>query len=288
VSLSVFCRILKYTFFTHTDVFYSSQNEDGELAALRTPPDEGAHDSPFNVSEIPTQLEITDGHTQDEVQSAIWKQLNAGEKDYVQKFNTSRVKSVKLSELRHLRDNDRTKAAFSLLRDRRKLVIDQEYMVDIGDPNLVFRSGPHFLDYTLYIGSRCGLDAALPNVDNDHNWTAKLDLNMMSRLWPDSNINCLPFNPQGRMAYIGTRLDDQLWLSLVPHTFFDPDHPENSKDNFPAMRAPTTALSASHANMMIMFIAHVLAGLRHHDIHCHPTYPQPLTRDSVKEATEIL
>ncbi|KIJ12698.1 hypothetical protein PAXINDRAFT_156819 [Paxillus involutus ATCC 200175] len=42
-------------------------------------------------------------------------------------------------------------------------------------------------------------------------------------------------------------------------------------------------------NMMVMFIAHILAEMRYEDIHCHPTYPQPLTSNSMKEeAVEVL
>ena len=176
----------------------------------------------------------------------------------------------------------------SLLQTRSCLSIDDEHHVDATSPDVIPRLGPHFLDYTLYVGDRLGLDAALPNVVADHNWTAKLQLSMTHRLWPDSSRQSLPFNPKGRMIYIGSRLDDQLWLALAPLSFFNVHDPNHALERSPVLDAPSTTLILKHQLMLILFISFVLETMHHEDIACHPRYPEPLTWAAVKASTEVL
>ncbi|KAG2029409.1 hypothetical protein BDR03DRAFT_1018433 [Suillus americanus] len=251
-------------------------------------PDQEPNNIPFDVTELPKQLTTTDGHRQEEVQVALYQKQSDSTGDYIAKFNTAPVQTVTLSKLRSLHDKKDVKGAMSLLRHRRKLVVNDEHLVQQDSPNVIPRIGPHFIDHTLYVGSRRGLDAALPNILADHNWQIILNLTNTHRLWPDSNIACLPFNPLGRMMYIGTRLQEQLWLAMVPNTFFQHDHPANGREQFPILDAPTSTLSQQHALMVIMFIAFALEDMRLQDIHCIERYPMPLTRINVKESTEIL
>lgn len=222
------------------------------------------------------------------MQVALYQQQSNSAGDYIAKFNTTPVQTITLSKLRSLYDKKDAKGAMGLLRHRRKLVVNDEHLVQQDSPNVIPRIGPHFIDHTLYIGSRRGLDAALPNIIADHNWQVTLNLTNTYRLWPDSNIACLPFNPLGRMMYVGTRLQEQLWIAMVPNTFFQLDHPENQREQFPFLDAPTTSLSRQHALMVVMFIAFALEDMRLQDIHCIETYPVPLTLANVKASTEIL
>ncbi|KAG2737670.1 hypothetical protein P692DRAFT_20883334, partial [Suillus brevipes Sb2] len=251
-------------------------------------PDQQPNNIPFDVTELPAQLAATDGHLQEEVQVALYQQQSDSSRDYIAKFNTAPVKSITLSKLRGLYSKKDSKGAMALLRHRRKLIVDDEHRVQQDGPNVIPRIGPHFIDHTLYIGSRRGLDAALPKIIADHNWQIILNLTNTHRLWPDSNMACLPFDPLGRMMYIGTRLQEQLWLAMVPNTFFQHDHPSNAREQFPTLGAPASTLSQQHALMIIMFIAFALEDMRLQDIHCIEHYPLPLTRATVKASTEIL
>ncbi|KAG1795447.1 uncharacterized protein HD556DRAFT_1442303 [Suillus plorans] len=101
------------------------------------------------------------------------------------------------------------------------------------------------------------------------------------------NVAYLSFNPIGRMVYIGMHLQEQLWLAVVPTTFFEPNHPDNARAAYPALNAPSTALTQHHALMIVMFITHAFTEMLLQDIHCRECYPVPLTHAAVKESTAL-
>ncbi|KAI5984893.1 hypothetical protein EDD15DRAFT_2119501, partial [Pisolithus albus] len=72
---------------------------------------------------------------------------------------------VRLSTLRYMHENKRAMAAIGLLKRRHRLEVDGEYVVDVHGANMAAKVAPHYLDFQLYVGSRRGLDAALPNAD---------------------------------------------------------------------------------------------------------------------------
>ncbi|KAI6155876.1 hypothetical protein BKA82DRAFT_4011286 [Pisolithus tinctorius] len=246
--------------------------------------DEGQHDAPFDVAEVPRQLATGDPHAQVDVHLALYPHHPPADSDHLRLFNAHHLKHVSFRTLSNFHENRRAIPAISLLSNRHRIHIDDHYRVNTDSPDL----GPHYLDYALYVGSRRGLDAVLPNVAADHNWTAKLQLTMTFRLWPDNAANALPFNPKGRMMYVGTRLDDQFWLAIVPHVFFDIRDPDNTPDKLPSLDHRHPVVAPHHARMIVMFIAHVLSEMRHEDIHCLDPYPEPLTWDAVKDSTEVM
>jgi hypothetical protein len=265
------------------------QNDDPQVAEHHNvDADEQPNNIPFDVSELPQQLAAGDGHHQDEVHVALYQHQVEANRDYMTKFNTTHPRSVTLSKLRTMYHNQDSLGAMKLLSGRHRLIIDDDHIVPMDGPNVVPRVGPHYIDHTLYVGSRQGLDAGLPKILADHNWQVILDLANVHRLWPDSNVAGLPFNPMGRMVYIGTRLQEQLWVALVPRTFFEPNHLDNARATHPTLNEPTTALSQPHSLMFIMFIAYALGRMRLQDIHCSVQYPVPLTRAAVKRSTDIL
>ncbi|KAG1846639.1 hypothetical protein F4604DRAFT_1936310 [Suillus subluteus] len=250
--------------------------------------DEQPNNMPFNVSEFPRQLAAGDGHTQEDIRTALYQQQAESGRDHVANFNTTPPRTVTLTKLRTMYRNKDSLGAMGMLSGRHRLVIGNDHTIPKDGPNVVPRVGPHYIDHILYVGNRKGLDAAIPKIRADHNWQVTLDLANTHRLWPDSNVACLPFNPVGRMVYIGTRLQEQLWLAVVPTTFFEPNHPDNARAAYPALNAPSTALTQRHALMIVMFIAHAFTEMLLQDIHCRERYPVPLTRAAVKESTDIL
>ncbi|KAI5981072.1 hypothetical protein EDD15DRAFT_2204624 [Pisolithus albus] len=183
--------------------------------------DEGDHDVPFDVTEVPQQLEAVDGHHQADVNVSLYENDGAYGQDHVDKFKASAVKAIRLSTLRYMHENKRAMSAISLLKRRHRLEVDGEYVVNIHGANVVARVAPHYLDFVLYVGSRRGLDAALPNVDVDHTWSAKLKLNLGYRQWPESRQGALGFDPKGRMMYVGNRLEEQLWIAMLPNEYLE-------------------------------------------------------------------
>ncbi|KAI5986662.1 hypothetical protein EDD15DRAFT_2200043 [Pisolithus albus] len=246
--------------------------------------DEGDHDVPFDVTEVPQQLEAMDGHHQADVNVSLYENDGAYGQDHVDKFKASAVKAIRLSTLRYMHENKRAMSAISLLKRRHRLEVDGEYVVNIHGANVVARVAPHYLDFVLYVGSRRGLDAALPNVDVDHTWSAKLKLNLGYRQWPESRQGALGFDPKGRMMYVGNRLEEQLWIAMLPNEYLEGAELRRVVE----MEGTGRAVSTQHRYMLTMFVAYVLDEMRHEDIACITPYPEPLTLESIKESTEIL
>ena len=250
--------------------------------------DEGAHDAPLDIGELPQQRGAFYGHDQNDILSVLHQCDPPRQQEYIEQFKAAEVKTVSLQKLWDLHDTGNANTAIALLHKQHCLTVEPAYLVEKGNQNLVAQVGPHYLDYALYVGSCCGMDATLANMNVDHNWTVKLHLSTHLHLWPDKNASILPFHPQGRMMSIRTCLDEQLWLAMAPNVYFKVDHLDNTREWLPMLDAPSMALSARHHLMVVMFIAYVLETIQHQDITCIDTYPEPLTRDAVTNSTEVL
>ncbi|KAI6038317.1 hypothetical protein EDC04DRAFT_3023552 [Pisolithus marmoratus] len=91
-----------------------------------------------------------------------------------------------------------------------------------------------------------------------------------------------------QMMVLGTCMDEQLWVAMVPNKYFEEGYGENREEEVPVLETKMTALSTEHRYMMIMFITQVLDSMQHEDIHCMVEYPEPLTLESIKALMEIL
>ncbi|KAI6043251.1 hypothetical protein EDC04DRAFT_2891089 [Pisolithus marmoratus] len=146
-----------------------------------------------------------DPHAQVDIHLALYLTQGPADDEYVHLFNIHCMKHISLRALCHLHDNQWAMSAITLLSKRHQLRLDDEDHVNVmANANLVPCLALHYLNYTLYVSSHHGLDTALPNVNINHNWTAKLQLSMANQFWSDNTINSLPFDPKGHMMYIGT------------------------------------------------------------------------------------
>ncbi|KAI5994298.1 hypothetical protein EDC04DRAFT_2613232 [Pisolithus marmoratus] len=194
---------------------YVMEDEMGEAEEQLV--DEGEHDIPFNVADVPQQLVTADAHTQREA---------------------SGVKGMQMSTLKSMHDNKQGMAAVGLLRQWHRIMMD-----------------------------------TIPQSEVDHHWNAKLQLNLSTRLWPDTQMQALPFNPQGQMMALGTCMDKQLWVAMALNKYFEEGYRENREEEVPVLEMKMMVLSMEHWYMMIMFIAQ---------------YPEPLTLESIKALMEVL
>lgn len=203
-------------------------------------------------------------------------------------FNSHRPTNITFNALAYYRHHHQRKRAMRVLSGRHRLLIDDEHRIDPTDPNIVVATGPHFLDFVMYIGGRRGLDAMLPNTQVDQAWSFQLDFSSVYRLWPKGKSSTLPFNPQGRLMYIGRVYQEQVWIVMAPNEWLEENHNFNASGHWPILPSKTTAMDGKHALMVIMFIGKMLADRRVQDFHCDPEYPAELTREAVNDATEIL
>ncbi|KAI6025413.1 hypothetical protein EDC04DRAFT_2606295 [Pisolithus marmoratus] len=197
ICAQIWCTTDLHCFHTIVFVHISCHGPQDEALV-----DKGQHDAPFDVTEVPHQLATGDPHAQVDVHLALYPTQGPTDNEYVHLFNIHHMKHISLGALQHLHNNQQAMSVITLLSKRHKLRLDNKDHVDVmANPNLVPHLAPHYLDYTLYVGSHHRLDAALPNVDIDHNWTAKLQLSMANQFWPFNAINSLPFDPKGHMIF---------------------------------------------------------------------------------------
>ncbi|KAI6015968.1 hypothetical protein EDC04DRAFT_2608610 [Pisolithus marmoratus] len=76
---------------------YIMEDEMGEAEEQLV--DEGEHNIPFNVADVPQQLVTADAHTQREVHLGLYEQQPASGQDHVMKFKASGVKGMQMSTL---------------------------------------------------------------------------------------------------------------------------------------------------------------------------------------------
>lgn len=251
--------------------------------------DDGDHDGPYNATEVPLRLSANDAPNQHDIEAAVYDHgLDVNRVDHVALFHEAPITNTSFSSLRRLVKRNDVRGALRLLSARHRLEIDHHLVVDTSLPNIVPAVGPHFLDFIMYVGDRRGLDAILPaRQGNDHTWRWTINFSHIYRLWPDSKPTRLPFDNHGRMIYLGTRREEQVWIAMVPNEWLVPDHPFNATGVWPKLPQPTSAMTPHHANMIVMFFAFILHRIRFADFACRNRYPEDLSRRTVNEATDI-
>ncbi|KAH0834295.1 hypothetical protein J3R83DRAFT_11669 [Lanmaoa asiatica] len=227
-------------------------------------PDEGQHNAPFDATDVLSVLESVNALDQCLVEAAI--------------YDHEQLRTLGLDILCRLWIDRNSRGAMRLLSRHHHLDIEPHQRVDIEDPDIAVGVGPHYLNYTMYVGARLGLNALLPN----------LNFSMIQCLWLDSKATCLLFNNSGRMMYIGRRLQEYAWIAMMPNEWLVPDHPINATGAWPHLNVPTSVMTTKHALMLVMFMAHAFSILRFRDFSCRVMYPEPLTHQKVNSATDIL
>ena len=238
-----------------------------------------------------------DAYPQRLVDDAVMRSVraDADNLDFENNFLAKPLKDLSLSTLRRLYVNRQSVRAIRLLQDRRRLVVDDDFLLRVHDERVVPSVHGHYVDYILCLGARLGLDAVLPSstVAVDHTWNADITFSKPFKLWPDTHTK-LPFSTARRMLYIGSRRQEDVWLAFPPRSLLDhPNAPPNMSVLSPGA-APSssdsnhTALSAEHAHMVMFFFAHVLHLMRFQDVVCSVPYPEPVTRESVRRFTGLL
>ncbi|KAG6370421.1 hypothetical protein JVT61DRAFT_12033 [Boletus reticuloceps] len=225
------------------------------------------------------------------------------------RFTTTYSYFLSLATLTNLYHQSRPQEAVRLLQHCSHLIIPNSLLLDPNNNTCVLTAmDGHFVDYSLCLGARLGLNALLPSltIAHDHTWHIQLSFSRLCKLWP-STPSKLPFSTTGHMIHIGTRQQEETWLALVPNTVLKPPHHLDVlhgnqhhdataadcddlrlAEGFTPLVAPTTALLPTHAYMIILFFAHVLSTMRFNDIHLTNPYPEDLSKNSVSRETNLL
>ncbi|KAH0825872.1 hypothetical protein J3R83DRAFT_7741 [Lanmaoa asiatica] len=246
------------------------EEQHAEEAANTT--DEEPRDGQHDLAAIPEQMcaNEKDSHEQGELHALLYSTSGSEQNNYAFVFHNSSVKPTRLTKFKAVFEHRDKRSAMTFLRTRRTPVIDDEFIVDTNSADVTPRIGPHFYDFGLLVGDRCGLDAVLPRSLVDHTWSANLNFNLGHVMWPKADTK----KTSGSESYPGHSLK-----GITTTT---------DAGRHPVLDAPTITLKPTHRLMITMFFAWALNAMNYADIHCNPPYPEPLTRDAVNNASDIL
>ncbi|KAF8122098.1 hypothetical protein EV363DRAFT_1456829 [Boletus edulis] len=122
--------------------------------------DDGAHNVPYDATDVPLHLSANDAPLQREIEAAVYDHgIDENRDDQVALFYTTPIKSISFTRLQRLCQRNNVNGALCILSGRHRLEIDEALKVDTTQQNVVPAVGPHFLDLVMYVGDRRGLDA---------------------------------------------------------------------------------------------------------------------------------
>ncbi|KAG6369786.1 hypothetical protein JVT61DRAFT_13553 [Boletus reticuloceps] len=237
-------------------------------------------------------MHADDAYAQTVIDEAIMRSTrpDTADPDFEAEFRNTALHQVHLITLKTLFQQKNHCAAISILKQRSPIVINQDFHLSTTDDHLIPFIQGHFVDFILYLSAHLGLDAILPSllVCDGHTWHLTLTFSNLFKQWPNTNTS-LPFSTTGRMLYLGSRAQEELWLAFVPNTLLQ--QPNALPDMTPLATAAhgqssmSTALSSDRAYMIVMFFASILSQMHFQDIHCNEDYPDPISYQSINNNT---
>lgn len=249
----------------------------------------------FLVGDIPETLQTEDGVSQEEVEEIIAMERTL-HPQMVQGFHDQIPKRIKLSVLRTDYEKGRSRTAVQRLKKRHVVEIDEEVRYRKNDPRLAWGAREHFLDYYLLVPERKGLDVIRPTSRGDPSYVFKLDLHQRQKRW-QARYADLEFDPTGRLLYIGTYGQEEIWLAMVPRAFTNDDAFEEEEE-VADLRARNinrlentntlTCMQDVHYSQVVLFLAHQLKRQGYRDIYLREDFPEDLTPSNLKNVTNIM
>ena len=162
-------------------------------------------------------------------------------------------RELKLSRLKEFYTK-KDKNVVSLLAARRKVVIDEEFLLKMGVGQILMETDSSMIDYHLTVGNRLGFSPLLPNVQSDPQFSFELNLKGQIREFKGKNA-MLGFDPAGRMLYVGRCRNEDVFLAMAPNQFL--------KGYYRPTRAGystgSSQMSKRHYRQTVMMLAHFLA-----------------------------
>lgn len=244
---------------------------------------QGADPPTYNIREVPEELRAEDGVPQETIEDVV-AHKKTEMVHLIEEFYKKPVTRVKLSVLQKDYEGNKERVALQRLRERYEVAIDKTYLHNVVDPNLAWGTRDHYLDFLVLVSGSIGLHVALPK-DPVSNYAFMLDLHQRDRLWGVHDAD-LGFDPTGRMLYIGTYLEDEIWLAMVPRSFTDRSSDEEA--DMTSLGGTTKSLSERHYCMVISFLAMQLQRGGFSDIYVRDPYHPALTIEGLEMVTNLL
>ncbi|KAI6040026.1 hypothetical protein EDC04DRAFT_2894530 [Pisolithus marmoratus] len=170
----------------------------------------------YLVGDILDELRADDGTTQEDLQWAIsYEHIETN--TMVQNFHKSPKHKVALSKLRIIFETGASQKAISQLMHCQSIKVDDTFLHDHDDANLVWWAMDHHLDLMILVMEAVGLHAILPTVDSDPTYTSPIDFdktptNFFAKgmLFPSINMSSVDALLARGLAAVCNRLLSQM------------------------------------------------------------------------------
>ncbi|KAI6102263.1 hypothetical protein F5141DRAFT_1135721 [Pisolithus sp. B1] len=241
-----------------------------------------SNDEVYVVGDVPDELHAEDAIAHKQLQRTIAYDDHIDAANMIQAFARSERKDVKLSTLENEYNAQLTSRALGRLVRRQRVTIDKRYIHDVADANLAWAANEHFIDLIVIVTDKIGLHAIIPQTDADPSYVFKLDLHQRHRTWKSKHGD-LGFDTAGRMLYIGTYHQEEIWVAMAPRTFTRGESATGTTD----IESSSSTLSQEHFCMLVTMLAQQLHAGGYKDIQIREGYPEKLTQKDMRAYTNI-
>ena len=135
------------------------------------------------------------------------------------KFQDARLTTVKASYLKALFEANDLEQSVKLLKRRRQLVIDREYMHYASDPEICPCITEGALDFSLYVPKVPGFHAIIPNTGSDPNYEWQLNLRKPQKQFNSKHAK-VGYDLVRSVLFCGRYRDQETFIVFPPLDFF--------------------------------------------------------------------
>lgn len=167
-------------------------------------------------------------------------------------FNRSPVYNLNLSQLKALYEKQDV-SAVDLLHHHHKIQIDDDFRLKVGAGQICMDTTKSMLDYHLTVANCIGLSPILPNANSDHHFSFKMDLKKRKKEFKHKHT-MLGFDPTSKMLYLGTRGNEDIYLTMVPNEFLKGHFTPPS----PGYSSGSPCMTTCHYCLIVLMIIHFL------------------------------
>jgi len=242
-------------------------------------------DAPYQVSLVPNESISDDHPSQEEVLSGVLRERGSTFRDSENAFYETEVSKLTIRQLERNYNSGRQEAAMKLLHRRNRIEFEREDKIESDDPQLVWGAHKHFLDFMLVVPREMGLDAIIPNRQVNHNYEFRLQLSDTARPWAGKHGE-LGFNPARRMMHVGYADSHEVWLAMVPLSFFGEDCPQVRYKHDDDSASANIMPYRRHRRCLYM-LSYMLEAISFSTITTHERYSALIDTDQWKVHTNI-
>jgi hypothetical protein len=174
-------------------------------------------------------------------------------------FQRIPARSCALSTMKTIANDCNVMSAMSYLFSRTKIDVDDRLVVKREEDRVLYSTSGHRIDFYLFVPKQRGLHAIIPTITADHSYTFVLTSSQQQRSFKLKHGR-LGFDPAGRMLYIGTCNNDEVWLAMAPKTA------ESGVGDHFGPPSGATQLSRPHYRMVLMFLARCMSKLERNSV----------------------